>query len=258
MARNIITLVLSGEVSLPDFANAVTELHELVKGLELDVARDAHIKWLIQSLDASSAIAEIKGVTENQQDGEVVQKVVDAYLDTGRSLKQRTQIKYPHAERPARRIANLISDRLSSIRFETDVDEAELFERPERVTKLPQEIYMPEKSYGAVRGRIQTMTNRGQLRFTLYDIIDDHAISCYLALGSEEIMRNVWGKLADVEGFVNRHPETGRPTTVRKIKTVTVILEGEPDSWRQAIGASAGFLGDTKPEDIIRKGRDAR
>jgi len=258
MAKDTITLVLNGEVSLPDFACAVTELQKLLEALQTDVVEGVDIKWLIQSLDAGSAIAEIKGQAQNERDGEAIEKVVDAYLDVGRSLKERSPIKYPHAVHPVRRIAALITERLTSVRFETEEDEAELFESPERILEAPSEVCMPEKSYGAVRGRIQTMSNRGGLRFTLYDIIDDHAISCYLAPGSEELMRNAWGKLADVEGFVSRHPETARPTTVRKVKTVRIIPEVEPDSWRQAIGASPNFLGETKPEDIIRKGRDAR
>jgi hypothetical protein len=254
MAKDIITLVLDGEVSLGDFSTAVSSLLDMVSGLEKECARDIRIKWVIDALEASSATATVRGVTEGEQDGEAVWRVVDSYLDVGRSLEQDRPIRHSSVVQAAgNRIVKLIGDRIRSVRFETEEDDAQVFRHPKEVLL---EARMQKARHGCVRGRVQSMSSRGGLRFTLYDIIDDHPISCYLAPRSEDIMRESWGKLANVEGLVRRNPETTQPTTVRHITNITILCEPEPGAWRQAIGAARGFLGDTKPEDIIREGRD--
>jgi hypothetical protein len=153
-------------------------------------------------------------------------------------------------------LTSIINGKIKSVRFETPETDVEVFSSPTvmeyiLITKLP------EGSLGAVRGRVQSMSNRGQLRFTLYDLVDDRAISCYLSPGSEDIMREAWGKVAMVEGYVRRDPETGYATTVRGVQDIKIIHEGRLGDYREAIGAAPGFLGDTLPEEIIRRSRDA-
>ena len=36
-------------------------------------------------------------------------------------------------------------------------------------------------------------------------------------------MREAWGKLASVEGFIRREPGSGRPLTIRKIEKITIL-----------------------------------
>ena len=78
-------------------------------------------------------------------------------------------------------------------------------------------------AYGGVTGRIQTLSSRGGLRFTLFDTLFDRAVSCYLAEGQEELMRDVWGRMAVVEGLVTRDRATGRPQVIRSVRGVTVV-----------------------------------
>ena len=100
------------------------------------------------------------------------------------------------------------------------------------------------------------MNSHGSLRFTLYDVNDDKAVSCYLPEGteSENTMLDLWGKLVEVEGNISRDPDTGRPLTIREIAGVEPIEPGP--TWRDALRAAPGFLGATKSEDIIRRARD--
>jgi hypothetical protein len=104
-----------------------------------------------------------------------------------------------------------------------------------------------------VRGRVQTLSSRGRLRFTLYDALYDKAVSCYLAEGQEDIMRDAWGHVALVEGWVTRDPATDRPLSIRGIERVTLLPEGDPHGYRRARGA---VLGRELPEAIIRRLRD--
>lgn len=112
---------------------------------------------------------------------------------------------------------------------------------------------VPSRDVGSVVGRVQTLQGRGRLRFTIYDLLYDRAVSCYLQQGQEEVMRGAWGRLVEVEGEVSRDPVTDAPISVRKVTRVTPFDDPSPGAWREARGAV------TTPdaaEDIIRELRD--
>ncbi len=132
-------------------------------------------------------------------------------------------------------------------------------------TRMPTDLNQRAKAivdlatgaYGAFEGRVQTISNRGGLRFTLFDLLHDKAVSCYLAEGQQDIMADVWGRMAVVEGWVTRDPRTGRPRSVRRVRTVTAKGDGLPDGWRQARGAVPVPIGALSAEAAIRRIRDA-
>ena len=257
MAKDTLTLALNGDVSLEDFSKAIQQFFNLVSSLHDDVAKGSSIEWFIENLEAGSAIATVKGIGEEESDAQAIEQVVDAYLDVGQAIQKESPLNYSKpVQKAAKKLASIINGRVKSVRFETNEADVEIFASPTVLEHIPI-ARLPEGSLGAVRGRIQSMSNRGQLRFTLYDMIDDRAISCYLLPGSEAIMREAWGKVAMVEGYVRRDPESGYATTVRRVKDIKIIHEGKLGDYRQAIGAAPGFLGDTLPEEIIRRARDA-
>lgn len=256
MPKDTITLALNGDVSLGDFSKAMKEFSSLINGLHNDVAKGASIEWYIESLESGSAIATIKGVGEKDEDIEAVEHVVDAFVDVGRAIQQETPLNYSKPVKAAAKgLTSILNGKIRSIRFETPETDVEFFSPPTSAEYVPI-AKIPEGSFGAVRGRVQSMSNRGQLRFTLYDLVTDRAISCYLSPGSEDVMREAWGKVAMVEGYVRRDPETGYATTVRGVQDIRIVREGRPGDYRQAIGAAPGFLGDTLPEEAIRRARD--
>ena len=110
---------------------------------------------------------------------------------------------------------------------------------------------------GAVEGRVQTLTERKSLRFTLYDGLHDRAVSCYVREDQQEVMRDWWGKRAIVEGEVSRDIESGRPIAVRKITRVQVLSEVERGSYLSARGVAPMKPGSPLPEEVIRWLRDA-
>ncbi len=83
-------------------------------------------------------------------------------------------------------------------------------------------------AYGLIKGRMQTLTNRNALRFTLYDSFYDRAVSCYLPPDYDsDTLRNLWGKLVAVEGWIKRDARDGRPVVIRRISSVTPIPDRE-------------------------------
>lgn len=255
-----VTFALDGEVTLAEFSKAVERLRRLMDRLGKDAAESRQIEWIIVGLDAGSATATLEGTAPPDVD---VLPVIRAYEDVGKALESGQPIRGRSlgVKRAARQIANLVGGRITAIRFETaDTGAIIRAARPAsaaegaRVQELqPVEVH---PAYGSVRGRIETVARRGGLRFTLYELNTDRAVGCYLAPEFESIMREMWGRLAIVEGVVSRDPFTGDPVTVRQVSRVVQLPERQPGSWREAIGAAPALPGSISPEAAIRRGRD--
>jgi hypothetical protein len=113
---------------------------------------------------------------------------------------------------------------------------------------------VPIVAYGAIEGVVQTLTNRRELRFTLYDSLQDRAVVCHLHEGQEDLMRNAWGKRVIVQGFVTRDGLNGRPLQISRITDVIPVIAGDYKKGRGALKSAADA---EKPEDVIRRLRDA-
>lgn len=256
MADDTVTLALDGEVALAQFASAVTKLDALVNSLTEAVADGSEFRWIVERLDSSSAVVTVR---PEGPDAALATSVAKAYLEVGQSLEAGQDPPFPPQVRArATDLASLISDRITAIRFETS--EAEAIVRRVREaegTELNVVDLDQRTAFGAIEGVVQTLSNRRGLRFTLYDTVFDKAVSCYLDAGRESIMRDAWGRRAIVEGSVTRDPESARPLSVRRISHVELVTEYPPGSYRLARGVLPRRSGDPKPEEAIRRVRDA-
>jgi|CZKG01.1.fsa_nt_gi hypothetical protein len=252
-----ITLALHGEVALSDFSTAVSHLSRLVAALAADEKVEG-VVWQIDDLEYSSAITTVRGVPENGTKPEEIDRVVRAYLEVGQALEQGNTIPYsPTVRKEANGITAVLRESaIEAVRFETAESDATIRKQaiPTAAATAPAER---EEAYGAVTGRVQTLTSRNALRFILYDHIHDRAVSCYLVEGRESMMRQMWDRVATVEGWVSRDPVTGRPLTVRKVSSVTALAEVEPQDYMKARGALPLKEGDPLPEVLTRRLRDA-
>lgn len=253
-----VTLALQGEVSLAEFSAAVTRFNALIAAL----AADSHVEdveWQIDALEYSSAITTARGVPLNGGDPQQIERVVAAYHEVGEALERGTTIPFAEPiQKEARGIAELLktSSHIEAVRFETAEADATIRE-PVEDSDTPQKAVKPKGVYGSVTGRVQTLTSRNALRFTLYDHIYDRAVSCYLVKGQESMMRQMWDRVATVEGFVSRDPVAGRPLNVRRISAVTPLTEVAPADYLKARGAIPLGDQDELPEARIRRLRDA-
>lgn len=249
MAKDTITLALNGEVDLRRFAMAVSSLEVLVQELSKEKGAES-VRWLIYDLQTSSAMATIRGESDILQE---VERVVAAYEDVGRSLEAGQRPDYPeHVVKAANGITAVLGDGVTSVRFETPDSEFTVASRPEIAIASA-----TMKSFGAIEGRIQTLSSRKGLRFILFDTLHDRAVSCYLSEGQEERMREIWGKRAIVEGEISREKDTGRPLAIRHITDIRALEEGQRGSYLRARGVAPRKPGAPLAEVIIRQLRDA-
>jgi hypothetical protein len=247
---NTLTLALEGEVTLADFSEAMKDFRALIAALSQEIGGKTKIDWRIDDLNAGSAMTTIRGTSPNI---EVVEGVVHAYTAVGNALQHQAPIPYSEkVRRSALRLRKCVKRSINSMRLETSFGEA-IITRETLGNRGATITY----AYGQVQGIVQTLTNRGSLRFILYDLIFDKPISCYLDEGQEHIMRGAWGRKVVVSGLIGRDPEQGRPVVVRHITKVDILDDTPSGSYHDARGVIPYEEGSKKPEVIIRGVRDA-
>ncbi len=257
MAGDTVTFAInSEELSMERFAIAIRRFVDLLSALNREIGQGAKIDWILTDLSFGSAVATAQAKIENEDQRQVVEQIAHSYLEVGRALQSAEPIPFSHrVEGHAIRVRDLLVDSdIEGITFETSENEV-VIERPQGPQPLPAEAW--GYAYGAVTGRVQALTNRGSLRFTLYDRLNDRAVSCYMEPGHEDQMRDIWGKLVAVEGKVRRDTRTGRPLTVRSIRTISPTTEYERGAYRQARGAVPREPTEPRAEEVIRRLRDA-
>ncbi len=254
MADEILTVALEGpDISLTSFATAVSALDSLLKALGAEVAAGTSLAREVQSLEVGSAIATVRGrVASGDPDG--LARVSAAYEAIGDALTRRAPVPYSATvTRHVTALTGILADHVTAIRLETAQRDFTI--TTASVTEATRAA-QPPVSLGGVEGRIQTLSNRRSLRFTLYDELDDRAVSCYLRPGEEDMIQKFWGHRALVEGTVRRD-WSGRPVTIRDITSVILLTERNVDDWPSAKGILADVWDGTPAEETIRKIRDA-
>ena len=256
MSSDTVTLALQGEVTLDAFSRAVLHFSRLVDALSSDVTAPEALRWVITELEAGSAIMTARGVG----DPVAAASVSTAYIGVGKALERGDASSLSERVRDeARAVVAVLDSGVEAVRFETAEADATIRSLEEAfVSSGAPEAPVPQPvAFGGVSGRVQTLTSRGALRFTLYDTLFDRAVSCYLADGQEEIMRDAWGRIAVVEGLVTRDRVSGRPQVIRGVRGVTLVREAAPDSYLASRGILDRGSGAPSPENAIRELRSA-
>lgn len=255
MPADTLTIALTGEVTLADFNESVARFHALVDALTDHAGGRGAIEWVVTELQAGSAEATIRAKPATKDAWPAIERVVSSYIEVGAALERGAPPPFPEpVQRTAVDLLGVLSGAIESIRFETADDDAVVSSDSPRHATPPAVRARP--SYGSVQGRVQTLSSRGALRFTVYDLLHDRAVSCYLAEGQEQLMRDAWGRIAEVAGFVSRETQTGRPVTVRRVTQVRVLPETDPDGYRKA-RAVVAFRNSDPAERQTRRQRDA-
>ncbi len=247
MAKNTLTFELGGRVEIERLEHGVAAFRRLIAAL---TPRTAGVAWVVEDLQPGSAVVTLRGECNNPA---TVEQIVNHYERIGAALSQGNDL--PQLSQRSLTAAYAIRELTRNtdyVRFETpDIDYTIYV--PDRTPTRP----APAMAIGAITGTVQTLSNRGGLRFNLYDTLHDKAVACYLAVGQEELMREAWGRRATVTGRISREAETRRPIAIRQIVAVETLGDTPPGSYLEARGAAPWRTGAPLPEDAIRLLRDS-
>ena len=244
MSKDTVTFALGGRVEVQELAEGIGVLHRLIAAL----TPSKDVAWVVEDLQPGSAVATLRG---EAKDPAKVASIVDAYGDIGGLLERGETLHYGSRIVQAANALRKLAQTVEYVRLETPDNDYTIYGNGQ----AEQQGIM--KSVGAITGRVQTLSNRGSLRFNLYDTVHDRAVGCYLQQGQEELIREAWGRRVRVSGRISRELSTGRPVVIREILAVEILEDVAPGSYRLAKGAVPWNVGDKMPEEVIRQLRDA-
>ena len=244
MADDTLTFAMGGRVEIGQFQEGITRFQRLVAAL----TPRAGVKWIVDDLQAGSAVITLRAETEAP---EKAAEIVEAYGSIGKALERSEPLRCNKRARKAVEAIKDLAGTVEYVRLETPSVEYTVSRNGQVVSGRA-----PLVSIGAVTGQIQTLSNRGGLKFNLYDSVHDKAVSCYLQSGQEELMRKVWGRQARVSGKVSRDANLGIPMAIRQILNIEILEEPSPGAYQRAKGAVSWQPGYEEPEAVIRRLRD--
>jgi len=249
VASDSVTFRLDGALTIKKLADAFARFQNVLQALEQD--EDAHVRWVLAGLDYGSAAITARAEPLDDDAVAKIPTMSEQYLVAGRQVSSGEPDNGQPLLRVVRNLTDL-ADEQNRVILETADDEV-IFTKP-----APSSSASPSpqitKSLGTVRGRVETLSHRNGLRFTLYELVSDRPVSCYLQAAHENLMRDAWGHIADVTGGVTRDAATGRPLAVRRVTSIDVVNEGETMGFLRARGAVGGT---ESAEAVIRRIRDA-
>jgi hypothetical protein len=227
MTNNTVTVTLEGEITLQALADTLRKLEALLGALVADSAAVSSIDWMVTDLRLGDSAT----ITLTGQPGEedAAGRAVAGLVAALRAL--RAQRPIPYSPRVVRRVHDLeavVTGPISSLQVETEEDAVVLHRQgsPGEVAGVG--------AYGAVDGRIETLTSRRDLRFTLFDTLFDRGVVCALTEDRRDLLRDAWGRWAIVEGWVSCDPFSGRPVAIQHITAIEIVDDQLVSAQQQA------------------------
>lgn len=254
MMSSFVTLRLDGSVTVANFAKATSRFDKVLAELSKNRNASSRIEWVISGLEYGSAILTAEPQPSSDDDAELVPTLVSDFIAVARQVSEHPA----QLDRPVLRLVHSISkvaiDDDHEVVFET-ADEEVAFVHRARGGPAPTRS---KPVLGTIRGQVQTLQQRKGLRFVLYDLLHDKAVTCYLTDDQEDLMRDAWGRMVEVTGMITRDEITDRPRAIRRVADVQVLEEGnDAFAFRRARGAVSPAPDSPASEVLIRRVRDA-
>lgn len=115
----------------------------------------------------------------------------------------------------------------------------------------------PTVSLGAIRGRIQTLSSRKGLQFTIWDEIFDRGVQVFISTELHDQLQRLWDHHAEVVGMISRHPDTGQPISIRDVRSLDEVAPsslGDPNRFKGILRQYITPGSDV--DDMLRRLRD--
>ena len=250
MREDEIRLRVGGEVTVELLSGALAEFTRALDAVE--ASHGANVRWVVAGLDHGSATTLARAVPTDDRSEALISRMCISLVEAGQAvMKGEADVALP-VTRHLTKLRELASgDRPVAIECVSGAVEFISGESAEQ-SGAEMDRFV---SLGTIRGRVEMLSHRRRLHFSLYDLVNDSAVACFPAEDMEPRMRDVWGHLADVTGTVRRDPATDRPRSIRDVTSVELVDESLGPDYRSA----RGVLQTREPaEELIRRMRDAQ
>jgi hypothetical protein len=261
---NTFTFSLEGSVPLNVFADAVRHWNVLLSSIATSTGHK-NSTFVITDLEYGSTVVTASLAEPDEVIGSQISNQVFA---VGEGMRMGNVIPFPDSvQRAALALMKGVS-RGQGYPLTISADDRDVYVPPSIEEKQKIQLIRNEtgiatpsttESFGSLTGRIQTLSSRDALRFTLYDSLRDRAVKGTLTPALSEQVRDLWDKNVYIEGWIVRDFSTGYPLRIKNLRLIEPASERSATlAFMEARGILKGKLNPgMSPEDRIRQVRDA-
>lgn len=258
MNARLVSLQLDGTVSLIQFSDAVSAWNNLLQSIANEAEPETRAEILIRDLVFGSAIVSADVMLTS---AEASMRFAERYRNVGLAVRDGNISHFPPPIRtPAQGLINVLRiDGGQSLTLSSDdMDILILSPQHPSVNQVSRAAKEHVESYGVITGRLQALSSRGSLRFTLYDLLNDRAIRCALSDQQRDQARELWDQVVEVEGIIRRDQASGVPLSIRQVQSIRPVKRTHSkERWMNARGVLRRIAPDVPSEVLIRQLRDA-
>lgn len=252
MPENRLTIAYKGKVSPKNVTALVEHFASLVEIMSRDIALASDIDWEVDDFRGGSASLTFKGKHDQPQK---VQTVLSAWETIGEFVKRGEQV--PYSDKIKKHIDGIteqLNGAVTAAYFQAGDKRVEILS-DDVVPQLPSAGL--HTALGSVKGRVQAISTRNNIRLTLFDHLFDRAVTCHLEPDSmsKAKLLDLLDKNVIVAGTVRRDARTGHAKSIRNITSIDEVEEIAPDAFKATRGI-LDRIDDEPAETLIRRLRD--
>lgn len=238
-SKDCLTIDLEGDLPLEKFEKAIGAFFDLIKEVTKEALHEnQRIRWTVTVRAGSAVLNAIPHYTEIS--AAHVRDILHAIPLGIKSIEKGTDEVPRFFNREAVRAVRKLGS-LQGLK-PTDITAVRIRSGPEKAFVTPKSVVVADsliggqrQSYGAIEGKMQTITDREGFRLVVYDSLFDYRVDCFI---DEELMEKAVGsfrKRVRVSGMV-QYDRKGDPVSIKVDDIYTFRPNSELPSVREMIG----------------------
>jgi hypothetical protein len=129
--------------------------------------------------------------------------------------------------------------------------------KPSEALAVPEVGLHSTETIGVILGKLESISSRQGVKAVIYDDVFDKAVRLQLDESWHDRIQELWSRNVMAAGTIRRDPPTGRPLSVRDLRSIDPVEVSEDRwAWKQARGVLKNMAPGIKSEDLIRRAWD--
>jgi hypothetical protein len=216
--KDCLSLDLKGDLSLDKFEKAVAAFFDLIKEVTKEALTEKQrIRWTVTVRSGSAIVNAVPHFEESVADqAKQILRAVPAGI---RALESGAQAMPKMFTREAVRAVKILGglrgmkgNDVTDVRIRSASVKSRITTKS--VAAVDAMIGGQRQSYGAIEGKMQTITERGGFRFVVYDSLHDHRVDCFIEEDLMEKAVSNFRKRVRVSGLV-QYDRAGDPVSIK-------------------------------------------
>ena len=233
-----LTLELDGDGVTPErFQRAVRAFLGIVAEVTKNVCDDrTSVRWRVKVKSGSNLIGVVPGPGFSPG---LLRFIATAVHDGVIASEKNAALPPSFGEGAIRHLRDLSElssrDAEGDLRIRLWADRRPIRVTPQTATSTDRSAAGHFEDHGSIEGRLQTVSERGAMRFVVYEALTDKAVNCFIEPAQvDEAMQN-FGKRVEVYGLV-KYRADGSPISIR-VESISAFADpGQLPDFRSVYG----------------------